>query len=79
MYTNISLYEVSECSLDEGSVFPEHSKCAKHFPSKHCHLFPGGKLDRHFLLESCPLFHNLTKAACRDFQVNPKTFVIKVS
>jgi len=27
----------------------------------------GGRLDRHFLLESCPVFHNLTKKTCRDF------------
>ncbi len=33
-------------------------------------LFLGGKLDRHFLLESCPVYHNLTRKACRDFRAD---------
>jgi hypothetical protein len=32
-------------------------------------FYIGGKLGRHFLVESCPLYHNLSKKACRDFQV----------
>jgi hypothetical protein len=30
----------------------------------------GGRLDRHFLLESCPLFHNLTRKSCREFRTD---------
>eukprot|EP00095_Tigriopus_kingsejongensis_P006180 maker-scaffold191_size271209-snap-gene-1.32 protein:Tk06180 transcript:maker-scaffold191_size271209-snap-gene-1.32-mRNA-1 annotation:"histone acetyltransferase kat7" len=28
----------------------------------------GGKMDRHFLTEACPVFHNTTRKACRDMR-----------
>ena len=29
----------------------------------------GGKLDRHFTCEACPLYHNTTRKAAKEFRV----------
>ena len=30
--------------------------------------FSGGRLDRHFLVEACPVYHNMTRKECKDFR-----------
>ena len=57
--------------LQDWSPYPWVCKQTLSFDRKFSfyNYFSGGKLDRHFLLESCPLYHNLSRRACRDFQV----------
>ena len=44
----------------------EERKCPVSGCDSSGHL--GGRLDRHFLVEACPVYHNMTRKECKDFR-----------
>lgn len=47
--------------------------------SRIIYILLGGKLDRHFLIEACPIYHNLIRKECKDNrqEINKKSAVRK--